>query len=270
MNILFLSDIHLDNNSKAIGRDLIVDLVEYINEKNPHILVIAGDISSDYKTSINVLDIIEEKTGVKTLFIPGNHDIWVNSNEKSWTAYEKLKKHKSSLIDKPYHANDEYVIIGDMGWYDYSFGPSTIPQHLYWSKKKRLWNDGNYALWQRKDEEVLDYVLKKLALQLEKNKEKKVIFVNHFIPFEDFIIKSESDNNWNMCNGYMGSKKIGDLIKKYPNIEWVVFGHTHKKYGVIEDYKGYNFICQPIGYAHEWKEDTFMKELNEYGTMITI
>lgn len=269
MKILFISDTHLDLNSTSLGYDLLPPFIAYVKRKNPDILIIAGDISDNCKTTINILNILEKELQIPIRFIPGNHDTWVNGDKSSWDSYQKFKNHSTSLIDKPFHINDEYVAIGDSGWYDYSFGPESIAKKKFAEEKKKKWKDGIYSRWKRSDEEMTTYMIDKLRLQLEKNRHKKVIFVNHFIPFYDFITVLQ-DVDWNFCNAYMGSKQIGELIQTYPNIEWVVFGHTHKKFGKIEDYKGKNFICNPLGYTYEWSHQKFEDELEDTGILLEL
>lgn len=268
MKIMYMSDLHLDTNTGHFKTDLLPLLIKEINNQKPDLLLIGGDISSDAKTTINVLNAIEKRTNIKTLFVPGNHDIWVDSPNSSWDSYEKLKQHKTSLIKKPYKVNDEWVIIGDMGWYDYSFIKEDINIEEVKYRKKSLWQDGKYAKFNMNDEELFKKMMNNFNIQLEKYKDKKVIFLNHFIPYRDFVIYS-SERGWNMCNAYMGSKHLGELLDQYKNVEYVLFGHTHKRYGTV-DFEDKKVICNPLGYYYEWEEDDFAKELKKSIQIIKI
>lgn len=270
MKILCLSDLHMDVNGRSYEEDILPYVITYIKKKDPDIVLIAGDISDYPHTTINALTIIKHHTQLPILFIPGNHDIWAKHQSTSLDAYNMLKNHESSLINKPYHVNEEYVIIGDMGWYDYSFGPEAVHESVFWERKKSKWKDGMYAKWNMTDTELCHQQIQQLKEQLDQNQHKKVILTTHFVPFKEFIMYTTGDANWNMNNGYMGSTKMGELIQSYSNIKWVVFGHTHKRYGVIEQFKGTNLICNPLGYMFEWKTPFIEEELETCGTIITI
>lgn len=270
MKVAVLSDAHIDVNSHIKGENLFPILIDSLKKKEPDLIIIAGDLSNFAEETVKIINIIEREVGVPLLFVPGNHDIWVEPTESSWDSYKLFAEHHSTLINKPYHINDEYVVIGDMGWYDYSFAPDTIPQYKIRSRKKSLWADSTFALWGMEDTELMEKMLETLKMQLEENKNKKVIFVNHFVPYKDFITYKTSEPNWNLCNGFIGSENLGELIDKYSNVEYVIFGHTHKRYGLVENYKGKNFICNPVGYVGEWETEDFATELEKTITVFDI
>lgn len=263
---MFLSDIHLDVNEKIKKKKLKDILLDYIKEKNPDYLIIAGDLTGGYEYTIELLEEIEEETGVKVKFVPGNHDIWTNK-VSSFENYEALKNHKSSLIDNPLEL-DSYVVIGDMGWYDYTFKPEFMNEEEVRLHKPNLWSDAYYAKWGMSDKELYEKMHEKIAKQLEENKDKKVIFVNHFLPYDDFLV-FKNDIKWNTCNAFMGSSKLGELLDSYGNVEYVVFGHTHKRFGLME-FGNKKVICNPVGYTGEWDTTDFKKELETCGVIIEI
>lgn len=260
------SDLHLDINSKDLGRDLLSDFVEVVLENAPDLLLIAGDISNSSHTSLRVIDKIEETTGITVKFIPGNHDIW-STNETSDKAYDRFRNHHSTLIDNPYIINDQYAIVGDMGWYDYSFGPIHMSTDKFLLNKKMYWNDAVYVRFNKSDHELCGEILARLELQLKQHRDKKIIFMNHFIPFETFI--QYKDSVWNICNAFMGSKKIGEMLDRHANIQYVIFGHTHTRFP-MQFIGSKQMICKPLGYRHEWKIDNFRTELSKCITWITI
>lgn len=270
MKIAVINDAHLDINSTLLKQDLTQIFIENVKKKKPDLVIIPGDLSNSAKESIRIIELLEEQLGVPVLFVPGNHDVFVDKGEESWNSYRLLSNHHSTLIDKPYHINDDYVIIGDIGWYDYSFGPDTIPYYQYKSRKKSLWIDAKYALWGMDDIDFMRKIIEKFQYYLEKNIHKKVIFVNHFVPYRDFIPYRKDIKNWNLCNAYMGSSHLGKLLDEYTNIKYVLFGHIHKRYGIIEDYKGKTIVCNPLGYMDEWETDDISLELEKTITMFEI
>lgn len=267
MKILFLSDLHLDINSKETETDLVPLVIAFINSKSPSIVVISGDISGDAQTTINILELLQKNTQSKIVFVPGNHDIWTDK-ESSWDGYETLINHSTSIVNKPLLLENDWAILGYMGWYDYSFGIETIPLPKYQRLKKKLWNDALYARWQMSDDDLNKKLLSELEEQLNDLKDKKVILSTHFIPYKPFITFT-GDNNWNICNGFMGSSSTGKLLNQHKNVEYVSFGHTHKRFGLV-NHNQKNIICNPLGYTFEWTDDSFSKQLEESSVLINI
>lgn len=268
MKIAFISDLHSDYNYQKLRQSIISPLIQKINDEKPNILLVGGDISGSAANSIAILEKIQEETDCAVYFIPGNHDIWVNPPNSSWDNYNLFKNHSTTLIDKPLILNNDWVVVSDMGWYDYSFGPEYINEQEFYIKKKQLWNDAKYAKWGMNDIELNSIMMSKFEEQLEKFKDKNVIFMNHFIPYLDFIV-FKNDYSWNISNAFMGSEKIGSLLDKYPNVKYVLFGHTHTRFGNVE-YGDKRIICNPLGYVHEWKTNSLEKEIDACFNIIDI
>ena len=73
MKTVFLSDIHVD-----INRDYPVaqELARFAKEQEARLVVIAGDVSENQQETLDTLNQIEQLSGAKVLFVPGNHDLW--------------------------------------------------------------------------------------------------------------------------------------------------------------------------------------------------
>lgn len=261
-----MSDLHIDVNSEITRTNVLDDICNWLKSKEYDVLVIAGDLTNDATRSIKHIDIIEEFTGKPIYFVAGNHDTW--ANKSSWESQNTLVNHHSSLICSPKQVGN-HVIIGDMGWYDYSFGDSHIPKHVFKDKKKKYWTDAFYSVWNMEDETLLNLILDDIKSQLDHYKDKPVVFVNHFIPYKQFLTYKPHDSNWNFCNAYMGSEKIGELIDQYDNVEYVVFGHTHRRYGMV-DFRDKKIICNPLGYYGEWSNDNVYDQFEEASIIIDL
>ena len=261
MKIAVLSDIHLDMNSAFVGEDLLPILIESLREKKVNLIIVAGDISDHVSTTIDILNTIEKELEIKVLFIPGNHDIWVKDNEKSWDSYRDFACHSSSLLGIPFELPNNYVIIGEMGWFDYSLAKedTSIDEILTIVKE---WGDQKYTDWDLDHLAMMDNMLNSVEQQLDMHRDKKVIFVTHFVPYKDFTSKSNEYMNWDVYNAFMGSEKLGELINQYDNVKYVIFGHTHERYGQVEKYDK-NIICNPLGYISERNEEVFRRELEQ-------
>ena len=266
MKVLFLSDIHLDVNRSYLKTNLLPVLIDYLNEVQPDVWILAGDLAGDAAYALELLETIEKQTGVEIKFIPGNHDIWTDQ-QSSWSSYELFKNHPTSLIDQPFELG-EYVVIGDMGWYDYSLKPNFLNEEEVLMHKGNLWNDARYAKWGMTDQALYEQMHQKFEQQFEQYRDRKIIFVNHFIPYEDFLVFKQN-LSWNIANSFMGSARLGELLDRYENIEYVVFGHTHKQFGKIE-FGTKTVICNPLGYVGEWQAGSFEEALRKTGIVLEL
>ena len=252
MKIGILSDIHVDINYSATDR-VTSSIVKYIKENSLDIMIIAGDVASDYTLILDSLKEIEKDGGVTCLFVPGNHDIWTeNYPEKtSWDIYELLKTYSHNLANGVYKINKDWVVLGDLGWYDFSFGDNKYSFDDF-SKMKygtRVWQDSIKAVWEKPTLDVHRYFIHKLEEQLEKFKKKNIVVVTHVLPIKEFTVQPPSPM-WEYMNAFLGSKEYGDLILSYPNIKYAISGHVH--YRKRKKIKGTEFICNCLGYRNEW------------------
>jgi putative phosphoesterase len=271
MKLLYLSDLHLDINSHIKNEILLPKLISFLNKKEYDRLLIGGDISASPTKTADILHTVFENTKKPISFIPGNHDIYVLPHEEhtSWDSYDLLKENKHSLIDNPVEIGD-YVLIGDLGWYDYSFGPSSYSEFQFASQKSRHNKDSKFARFGMKDPDILEMMIGKFKDLLDQYQDKKIILLNHFIPFKEYISYT-SEDSWNFSNAYMGSSKLGDMFLQYENIEYVLFGHTHFRHGVKELYNK-KIICNPLGYVGEWSniDNELEEELEKCAITITL
>jgi hypothetical protein len=89
---------------------------------------------------------------------------------------------------------EDYIIIGDTGWYDYSFGPTGYTKSFYDKMKFSSWTwpDKRFCNWiGMTNEEVSEHFLQILENQLKQIEDKKIIVITHVVPHEDFIMKKE-------------------------------------------------------------------------------
>jgi predicted MPP superfamily phosphohydrolase len=115
-----------------------------VESQRPDLLVLAGDISNHFRTTLAALEYLRKESGLPCLFVPGNHDLW---NEEpgpegasgdlagpggagrpsawsgawsAWQSYEALKAFPENLSRGPLELPGGWLAIGDTGWYDYS------------------------------------------------------------------------------------------------------------------------------------------------------
>ncbi len=255
MKIGVLSDIHIDIN--YIDRDEVTPAIcSAVKVRSLDMMIIAGDVASDYKLVIESMEDIEKYTGIPCLYIPGNHDIWTENypDLTSWDIYEKLKGFPRNLTKEPYMFGRDWIVIGDIGWYDFSFGDTGYSFDDFSRMKygERVWQDSIKAVWGKSTHEMHSYFLHKLENQLKTYQNKKVIIVTHVLPISDFTVLPP-DPMWEYMNAFLGSREYGELILRYPNVKYAISGHVH--YRKRKHIQNTEFVCSCLGYRTEWFEN---------------
>lgn len=249
MKIAILSDIHEGLNRKRTEVDLLDILDDWIQIHSPDVFIIGGDMTAKPDRALAHLNLLQKDCpGTKFLFVHGNHDIY---GEDSVQAYETLLQFPGNLGNGPVQLENDWVIIGDGGWYDYSFG---LPEYTHEQFEGGTfgdftWPDKKFANWRETDVRWTNRYVERLENWLQENEDKKIIMVTHMVPFLRYV-QCKNNPEWDFFNAMMGSKLFGELALKY-GVRKYIFGHIHTKYH--ETYKGMEIICNPLGYfPGEW------------------
>jgi len=257
MKIGILSDIHVDLNG---GGAVINGLLAAMLRQGVEVMVIAGDVSSDYRVTLDSLEQLQERSGIRILFVPGNHDIWNEAHPDitAWQAYEKLERFPGNLTRGPQEISGGWTIIGDLGWYDYSFGGSQYSREDFDRMQfgERIWQDRIKAIWDRHTLEIHRTFYEKLDDQLKRTKvsrcsdssKRKIILVTHVLPRKEFTVQ-RPDPEWIYLNAFLGSPEYGELALDH-GVRYSICGHVHYRKQVTVN--GTRFICNCLGYSDEW------------------
>ncbi|MCM3125685.1 MULTISPECIES: metallophosphoesterase [unclassified Mesobacillus] len=258
LKIAILSDIHEGLNRKNTGTDIMTVLKRWIEAHLPDVFILSGDMTAGPKKTLDLLNQLQSDfPQTRVLFVHGNHDIYY---EDSKTSYEILLEFPGNLGSGPIELNNDWVIIGDGGWYDYTFGVKgyTREQFALGKFNKFTWPDKLYANWPGQDQDETERYCEKLEGWLSAYSGKNIIMVTHFVPFPKFVIYKD-DPSWDFFNAMMGSSRFGELAVKY-GVKKYIFGHIHRRYH--EQYKGMEIICNPLGYyPHEWDCESVEEEI---------
>lgn len=269
MKLGIISDIHVDINARA-GKPVVEGLVSAIVDHQVDGMIIAGDVANDYKLTLSTLHDIETATGCRCLFVPGNHDIWNEHHPRmdAWQIYAALRQFEGNLAKGPVKLGDNWIVIGDLGWYDYSFGSSEFSIQEFDRMKidDRLWEDKVKALWGQPTLEVHDFFYAKLEKQLEAHQGKNIIFVTHVLPHRFFTVQ-QPNRQWRYLNAFLGSRQYGDLALKY-DVRYAVCGHVH--YRKQMDLEQTRFICNCLNYSDQWLTENPAQEIADIFRVIEL
>lgn len=255
MKIGVLSDLHIDTNKKKLnGTETFANIiVKQINHQNIDVLLIAGDISSDYLVSQQFIDEVTDKSGIPILFVPGNHDFWSLRNGETDTKkiYQFFENQPDSLLNKPYILNDEWAVVGNGGWYDYGYAnQEKYTKSEFDDMKLRVgvWQDKRYVHWGEGNKQVAQWMLDKLEADLQSVGNRKVILMTHVVTHPKFVV-SLPHKIYDYFNAFLGSSSYEKLYKNYP-IVYSIMGHVHFRKTLVENQV--NYICACLGGSKHW------------------
>jgi putative phosphoesterase len=254
VKIGILSDLHVDLEDSDPSK-ILQGFVEAVEENKVEVVVIAGDVANDYEMTLEFLQDLENVSGVRCLFVPGNHDIWneAHPDKTAWDIYQVLEKFPGNLARGPATLTDQWVAIGDLGWYDYSFGSReyTIAEFDRMQIDARLWQDKIKAVWGKSTLEMHQYFYRKLEKQLDAYKNKKIILVTHVLPLQEFTVQPPN-HMWNYLNAFLGSRQYGELALKYA-AAYSICGHVHYRRQIRRE--NTIFICNCLNYPSQWVDN---------------
>lgn len=157
MKIGTISDLHIDRHPHLNPEIYLEKLCQVIKQRSIELLIIAGDISNDYRISYKFIQSIQELSGIPTYFVPGNHDLWSDQVDKTSTEILSFfRSKKECLIGNPIIIHDQYAIVGHVGWYDYSYADHRFSQQKIASGKHygATWQDKVRTDWSLSDPQL--------------------------------------------------------------------------------------------------------------------
>jgi putative phosphoesterase len=256
-----LSDIHVDINLIREQDFIIPSMADFARTHHLDAWLIAGDISSDYRLTLEALRKLESLSSRPCFFVPGNHDIWTEKHKdmNSWEIYHELQSHERNVSREPVKLKEGWYLTGDLGWYDYSFGDPAytaedFDRMIYRDgcKEERVWQDSVMAVWNRPTRDTHEYFLSSLEKKLSSRSSGNLIVMTHVLPIEDFTVGMDHPQHemWKYLNAFLGGKSYGELLFRHPSVRYSICGHIHYRKEAL--HRGIRFYCACLGYSSEW------------------
>ena len=240
-----ITDLHADINH--LGESELTKLFELLQEYGATRLHFAGDTANKIDQTLAINHFFRSR-GLPTTFNLGNHEMGNVKGEQMIEHYPD--SHFLNLRYVP--LNQQTVLLGFNGWYDYGFSELSDPQQIR-SIKNIYWFDR--IIERFSDDQTVDKaILSQLHTVLDDLEQKKyqIILATHFVPKEEFIVHLNGKYQiWNKLNAFLGSQGLGELLDQYSNIQQVVFGHTHRRF-TDQKIQVTTYSCRPLGYYYEW------------------
>lgn len=259
MKIAVISDLHFDRNNKRMGQnfDYAAILGQILKERQVDLLLLAGDLSNDYRKSQDFLKVLADLTAIPIRFVAGNHEFWQEA-ESSVQAPEILDyflQQEENLINRPYILNDDWAVCGSAGWYDYGYGDFERFNLSDFERKKYRWaewNDRRYVRWRQSDRQVSQWMKEQLQADLESVGDRKVILMTHVVNHPRFVVPLPH-RLYDYINAYLGAKSYESLWQDYP-VKYNIMGHVHWRQVLTE--RGVHHIMACLGNRRKWLNPT--------------
>lgn len=250
MLIATVSDLHTDF---AENRDAMVKISSEIHRRAADLVICAGDISHKNDRIDRALRALAE-VAPRVAYLPGNHDLW-SSVPQAWTRPDvnSWQRYRLELRELAEKARAHYLpaspliigstaIAGTCGWYDYSFLEPWVKEQVgeeaIASKQhgEMAWSDGFLVAFRdadgrlMKDGEVARIMEDELASQLSeldaKDEIRDVVVATHHQAFREVVFRT-GRLPWEFFAAFMGSERLGEVIRRGQKVRAVVYGHSH-------------------------------------------
>jgi Icc-related predicted phosphoesterase len=265
MRLALTSDLHVEHHPEVVA--LIVERVRAIA---PDVLVIAGDVSSQLATLEAALAELR-RAAPRLVFVPGNHDLWMLSGTPSSRArYEHeipalCARAGVDVVGGEPIEIDGVAFVGVTGWYDYSLRNRALDDTFTLADYRRgawgrlRWNDKLRISWpgddgaELDDPAICDAQVRSLERQLAAVGARPTVVVTHHLPVAE-LVTSRGEPPWDFINGFMGSARLGEAMRRAPGVRLGVCGHTHfRKRATVAGAGGaFPVETSPIGYPREY------------------
>jgi len=233
--LLVTGDLHYGLHGKSV--ESVARLAHAVNRSRADAFVIAGDFAcGGLEKQEECLSLFSGFRGAK-LLIPGNHELWTLDGDSS-DIYENslpalAEQAGFHMLDGHPARFGNVAIVGNIGWYDYSFRDKSlnVDSSCYLRKSiPRLvtLNDGRFVRWRYSDKEFTQHCCRKLRRDILKvNKEAEIVIViMHFLPFEQLIPQTKKFP-YTFLRAFMGSPCLGQVLSEFRKVKHVFCGHIH-------------------------------------------
>ncbi len=89
------------------------------------------------------------------------------------------------------------------------------------------WNDGKFVKLHRSDAAFLDECLARLTQHLESSSNMPhLVVASHHVPFRELLPPGRY-SQVEFAKAYLGSERIGEVIRRFTNVREVFCGHSH-------------------------------------------
>lgn len=265
MKIAVSSDNHLDVNRVSVDAALALQ-TDWLVQQSIDYYLFAGDLFNDYLKTRDYFARLQARVPrTHIYYILGNHDLLnhVTADQAEHAADPRYLHNRA--VDLP---GSDWRLIGNNGWYDYSFSSYYQQSAAVEAWKKVYWLDSSIDQPET-DQARMNRVLQQTTVLLDQAQRdhKQVLFLTHFVPCRHLLAPKPAEIKtarmerfYQMINAMLGSDRLGRLLESYPNVKAVFYGHVHGVHPPLTR-AGLTYFNQAVGVHKkrhdEWQAATF-------------
>lgn len=260
MRLAVISDLHLDINRLDVSAIAKV-MADYLLKKQVDSYVLAGDTFNSLDKTREFVQQLQAllRNKIQVFYLAGNHEM---GDGKPYEEYEASKP--DGYLHNQSVDFGEYRLIGNNGWYDYSFDHDQHSEKEIQRFKRVFWYDRRIAQVISDQERALisrGQILKEVAEA--KTAGQKPIVISHFSPDKKIVNAIPfSKSKMAILKAYLGSARLGEQLVD-AEVPIVVSGHVHWHLPVHQE-KETSYYNVSLGYEtkriHEWSQKDFFTE----------
>ena len=268
IKIAVSSDNHIDVNHQD-PEEVLAFQSQWLREHGIDYYLFAGDLFNNFQRTADYMSLLQAKTPqTKIFYIAGNHDMLGAQSEEQIETLDSDQYLHNRYVDLP---GTDWRVIGNNGWYDYSFSAYRDQPTKVQRWKKVFWLDSSTPQ-EESDGQRMARVLVQVRKQLvaAQNHNKKVLFLTHFAPRHELLAPKPAAVNtprrerfYQMINAMMGSDVLGDLLADFLSVQAVFYGHLHSRHPALR-WHGISFYHQAVGVRNkrinEWQAPTYQQQ----------
>ncbi len=247
LRIALTADLHYGTRHTA-GNRATQDIAAHLYENQPDVLILGGDIGAGDDFA-RCLDLFENLSCLK-LLVPGNHDIWVTSDDErgnSLRVYQEVlprwaNEHGFHYLDHGPLLLPEasLAIAGSINWYDYSWAiedlKRLVPDWEMRMRTKRFTrgrhNDAQFVRWPYSDISFTREVVATLIRHIDEGlaQMEKAIVITHHPSFRGLNYPAADPFGLDemMWRAFSGNETLESaLLERSQRIPFTFCGHTH-------------------------------------------
>jgi predicted phosphohydrolase len=247
--LAFTADLHY--GVRTSGDKAVHELIAFLREDPPDVLVIAGDIGAG-KDFARCLALFQDLRCTKAL-VPGNHDIWVEENDSRGDSLQLYRDYLPGvsaengftyLDQRPLLLADQSLAVaGSINWYDYSWALEALKAaDDDWEVRLRTkrftrgrHNDARFVRWPLDDATFAQQTVDQLEKHLAENASRvdKAIVVAHHPAFYGLNFPrpgAPQSVDALLWDAFSGNQAMEDMLRRWERfVPFVFCGHTHRE-----------------------------------------
>jgi predicted phosphohydrolase len=261
MRIAITADLHWGQNSRGDQANLA--LQEFLRQQPPDLLLLGGDQGTAEHFQ-ECLELFQDLPCPKAV-VPGNHDLWVNSDDGRGDSLQVYQEHLPALcnfcgyvyLDREplILAEHQLAIVGSINWYDYSWSLEKLQQEAPdWEYRLRhkaftrgSHNDRRFVRWPLDDVRFTQLVVDNLAKHLSHalaQVDQAIVLTHHPAFYGLNFPRDKPAQGWDslLWDALAGNTALEKVLEaQVARIPFVFSGHTHRaRENNLGPIRGYN------------------------------